>query len=236
MLGSLLGSAIGVAGSLFGADKERKRQKEFAQNAIQWKVQDSLNAGIHPLFGLGASTAQYSPTNIVGDSIARAGQDIGGAIDKMRTPPQRADAFTAKLQSLQLRRGELENMLLESQLTRAAQTPVPSPPSMSGDNAVIPGQGDTRAPLKVASIAVKPRADESQAQDWENEYGEWADAIGAARLARDADKPMTAAAQAWLATEWQKVLRNQPNDLFHILAKRGKPARAPNRADVWKRR
>lgn len=37
-------------------------QKEFYQNTIQWRKQDALNAGINPIYALGAQGAQFSPS------------------------------------------------------------------------------------------------------------------------------------------------------------------------------
>lgn len=37
-------------------------QKEFYQNSIQWRKQDALNAGINPIYALGAQGAQFSPS------------------------------------------------------------------------------------------------------------------------------------------------------------------------------
>lgn len=227
MLGPIISAGASLLGGIFSRNSEAKMQKKFAQNAIQWKVADAKAAGVHPLFALGANTAQYSPTNVVGDSIARAGQDIGQAVDRMRTPPQRANAYENLIMRNTVRRGELENALLASKLAREAQTPTPSPPSVSGDPAVIPGQGDTRSPAVLVAGGgkrlpigtpfgpVQPRADESPAQDFEDEYGEdgppsWV--IQTYRFARDADPQL----KLWLSNQWQKVLRNQPNELFYV--------------------
>lgn len=38
-----------------------ERQKEFAQNAIQWRVADARKAGLHPLYALQGGGASYSP-------------------------------------------------------------------------------------------------------------------------------------------------------------------------------
>lgn len=43
-------------------------QREFAQNAIQWRVNDAKAAGLHPLFGLQGNNATFSPSAVVGGS------------------------------------------------------------------------------------------------------------------------------------------------------------------------
>lgn len=41
--------------------QDYERQKEFAQNAIQWRVADAKKAGLHPLYALSGGGASYSP-------------------------------------------------------------------------------------------------------------------------------------------------------------------------------
>lgn len=78
-LGSLLGGAAQVAGSigsLVGARKDKlaaenaankswqrnyEAQKEFAQNSIQWRVQDAKAAGINPYAAIGGQMSGYTP-------------------------------------------------------------------------------------------------------------------------------------------------------------------------------
>lgn len=90
-----LGGALGGVGSIIGAginagvqDKINKEniamQKEFAQNGIQWKVQDAKRAGIHPAVALGAQTYQATPSSVapdVGSGVAGAFKHFGSAID-----------------------------------------------------------------------------------------------------------------------------------------------------------
>lgn len=47
---------------IYNRELNYARQKEFAQMGIQWKVADAKAAGLHPLYGLGGSTATFSPT------------------------------------------------------------------------------------------------------------------------------------------------------------------------------
>lgn len=53
--------------------------KEFAQNSIQWRVEDAKQAGIHPLYAMGASTS--SPTasiepHQISDNVGRTISNI----------------------------------------------------------------------------------------------------------------------------------------------------------------
>lgn len=141
-----------VADKIFGdrsAKKAYEQQKEFAQSGIQWRVEDAKKAGIHPLYALGAQTHSFSPTT-VGTDFASAGANIGGAMDAARTRTQKVDAVGKTMQDLALRRAQLENDLLESQLaasslalTRQAgrQTAMPSPV----DRYLVDGQGSAPA-------------------------------------------------------------------------------------------
>lgn len=58
-------------GEWFGDDSAEEqgninyeRQKEFAQNSIQWRVNDAKAAGLHPLFALSGGGASFSPNPI----------------------------------------------------------------------------------------------------------------------------------------------------------------------------
>lgn len=154
MLGSLISAGASLLGGLFGQNSQDKQmqmqinaQREFAQNGIQWKVADAGKAGVHPLYALGANTHSFSPIGIggnpMGEGIAQAGQDIGRAIQSKATTFERA--YQTKLAELQLRRGELENTLLASQIARLNQPAQPPgmPAIASGGNAwLIDGQGN----------------------------------------------------------------------------------------------
>lgn len=79
MIEAAIGAAANVGttiGSLIGARKDKlaaensalkswqrnyEAQKEFAQNSIQWRVQDAKNAGINPYAVVGGQTAGYTP-------------------------------------------------------------------------------------------------------------------------------------------------------------------------------
>lgn len=135
-------SAIGnIAGGLIGGsgkgdlhdqwrheknmiDYQRGIQIEFARNGIKWKAADAKEAGIHPLYALGAPTTSFSPVSVGGSSlsggsnlggaIAAAGSDLGRAVSATSSSAERA--YQAKTAELGLRRMQLENELLESQI------------------------------------------------------------------------------------------------------------------------
>ena len=73
---SLLGAAIGAIGSIVDNKANKKqadRQYDLARNSIKYRVEDAKNAGIHPLYALGAPTIQSATsTSSVGQGMADA--------------------------------------------------------------------------------------------------------------------------------------------------------------------
>lgn len=164
-----LGQAAGGAAGLFGGGsnnsgywqqlgimrEQAQLQREFAQNGIQWRVQDAKAAGIHPLYALGGSGATYSPSGIsvgggtgsdLGRDLANMGQGLGRAVAAASSKEDRADAaYQSQMRIMGLERASLENRLLETQiaasqgaLMRAQVGPgIPTGPSLGG----IPGHG-----------------------------------------------------------------------------------------------
>lgn len=91
MFGELIEGGFGIIGGQLSAAQNRQAmrmsadlQREFAQNGIQWRVEDAKRAGIHPLAALGMMPASATPMvigDVTGESFQRAGQNIGRAID-----------------------------------------------------------------------------------------------------------------------------------------------------------
>lgn len=146
ILGSLIGGGLSLAGSLFGQSSEADLQKQFAKNAIQWKVKDAEKAGIHPLYALGANTVSYAPQGL-GSSLSEAGQDIGRAVGAAFDPGEKVSAgYNAAAQKLQLQNMQLQNDKLASEI-RLINQPATPPASPGGAIPLIPGQGDARKPI-----------------------------------------------------------------------------------------
>lgn len=131
--------------------EDRKLQMDFAQHGIKWKVQDALEAGVHPLAALGASTQSYSNTAFSPEvrptpKFGEMGQDLGRALHATATPQERATSAASA--ALTLERGKLENDLLRTQIASQAQKlkaqSGPAMPLGLDDNDYgIPGQGPT---------------------------------------------------------------------------------------------
>lgn len=150
MLSSLISAGSNIIGGILGSNdkaKDRKLQKQFAQEGIRWKVADAKAAGIHPLAALGAQTTSYSPVSVGGPSLATglasAGQDISRAVDATRTGGERLDAYSKTIQDLNVQRMGLENELLASQIAKVRQAGSPPPMPTPGDQRFLEGQGDS---------------------------------------------------------------------------------------------
>lgn len=133
MVGQIIGGiASGIGSMINGAenrnfqremnDKNAALQREFAQNSIQWKVNDAKKAGIHPLAALGASTYSASPSFVsggnsgVGDAVSSMGQAIGDAVSSKEAAKE--EAKQDKLFDLEVKQKELENAKLASEIAQ----------------------------------------------------------------------------------------------------------------------
>lgn len=136
-IGAIISAGANIAGGLLGSKEKRKDralQKEFAQNAIQWKVEDAAKAGVSPLYALGANTVSYSPVSTgstdLGSGLAAAGQDVSRAAASVSDDAAKSKAYASSVQALTLQRMGLENQLLSSQIAKINQpgTPPSAPP------------------------------------------------------------------------------------------------------------
>lgn len=210
---ALLGAAGGLVDTIFGrntAEREYRAQKEFAKMGVRWKVEDAKAAGIHPLYALGANTMSYAPVS-VGTDFAGMGQNIGRAIDTMRTPAEKESAFNKTVEGLTLTRMGLENELLQSQI-RVINQPGNGPGMPVARS--IPGQGST-APADTMSagpLTIQVDPGNTPAQRFEDQYGEVAgSAAGIVNLVSDlvsaearrfgSPSPGPADIPAWLSTK-----------------------------------
>lgn len=169
-LGNLAGAAVSGISALFGgkmaSDANAKLQRDFAQNAVQWKVQDALKAGIHPLYALGAPT--MSPSMSVGglgEGLASMGQDVGRAI------AQGGNAADRELMALQAERVKAETGLIQAQTAKLV-TAGTGPPSPIGSTAVIPGQEQITPKVRFMGQDIPTDLGTSDMQTFENRYGD----------------------------------------------------------------
>jgi hypothetical protein len=150
MLGEIVSGIGSIAGSIFGGNNEASRQKKFAQNQIQWRVEDARKAGIHPIFALGATPMQYSPQAVgdIGSSFAEMGQNISRSRMAAADRAERAAVLAASSGDralaryregvafdLATQRGQLENQLLASQIATLSNGQLP-PPNPAGSRGI----------------------------------------------------------------------------------------------------
>jgi len=147
-------------------------QKEFAQHGIRWKVEDSKAAGIHPLVGLGAQTASFSPISVGGGQegpsrqqmMSDMGQNISRSINATRTQDER-DMATLNTQAAKL---DVEGKAIDNQIKLSQLRNMNQPtngPAFPGTQNFISGQGDSgnkiteKAMERTKSLAGNPQSE-----------------------------------------------------------------------------
>lgn len=115
--GSLLGGAVGAAGSLVGGSianranqkyadstwqKNYDAQKEFAQNSIQWRVQDAQKAGVHPIYAVGGNMPGYTPqdasySDSFGNAVSQGMNRLGDSLGQLNLASVKEDVVGKKL-------------------------------------------------------------------------------------------------------------------------------------------
>lgn len=173
-IGPMISAASSLIGGFIGRDAQKDQQqanaalqREFAQNAIQWKVADAKKAGVHPLFAMGAPTispAVSMAADPMGAAVASMGQDISRAMASGGGNKQET-ALAGQMAALGLERAQLQNDLLRSQIARINQgagpgLPIPSQnvvPGQANSNGLVqikPGQSEAASPTAAGQAAV----------------------------------------------------------------------------------
>lgn len=167
--GSLLGGALGSSSASKAANKDYRRQKEFAKNSIRWKVEDAKRAGLHPLFALGGG-ASFSPSiqtgsTDLGSGIGEAAAALGRGYERSQapkpgTPVGQLGAQSIKESQSRILQNEAQAALALSQAKRMeAQT------NYSQDGALFSGGGTTGVPPEmVPKNRVTPKAPDQRSR------------------------------------------------------------------------
>lgn len=238
-LGRLIDSGV----SLWNASENRDAQKEFAQRGITWKVKDSKNAGIHPLFGLGAQTHSFSPVS-VGTDFGGAGQALDREITATGSQAERSRVVQARANELQLENMELQNNILRSRLAIMNQPGTP-PPQPTPDQAwLVPGQGQTQLPsvrgLPQAALAPGALiADQAMSRNRSDPMKPWQEPgavadVGHTRTTDGLAPVYSEDAKQRLEDDWLGMLWwNIRNRLLPGLHTRGEPPMAPRPNHFW---
>lgn len=152
LFSSIAGAVTDAAGSILGGAISDKRnqayanatwqknynaQKEFAQNSIQWRVQDAKKAGIHPLYAMG-QTPGYTPSDSsysssYGEGVSRAMNRLGQAMGQLD--------FQLKKEEVKSARAEREGKELDNAVKVSNLAQVPKAVDTISNNAIARGQG-----------------------------------------------------------------------------------------------
>lgn len=195
---SLLGGILGGNRADAQAEQNRQMQLAFAQNAIQWKVEDAKKAGVHPLFALGASTGSFTPVannsgEILGDAVSKMGQNLGRAAEAGGDKESKALLMTKA--RLEVENQGLQNDILRQKIASdirvqsqaAGSPPAGVPAGFTFDPADPKGLGKMSWPLKVEEDTRQALSqfgrpwkimNTSDAQALENRYGDLVEEIG----------------------------------------------------------
>lgn len=137
-------------------EKNRQLQIDMARHGVRWRVEDAKEAGLHPLFALGAQIQGGSPSQMVGDyggvgagSRALASQDTSQAF--ARSDPAAREMLATQLQ-VQRSLGakyDAEAALANSQAMRNYQDP---------SSGLLPGGGDTGGGNNSSGVVIPERS------------------------------------------------------------------------------
>lgn len=170
MLGSLISSGLSFLAGSSAADKQAKLQKEFAQNALQWKAADAEKAGISKIFAMGAPTTSYSPVSVGGTDFS----NLGNSLDKAMGQGGTGSTTTGKLSgaSAAIASAQLDGLKLDNDIKRAdlaAKLNVATQPGTGGvlDRDVVQGPNGVTLKKEIApgghlpqkSYGVSPEVD-----------------------------------------------------------------------------
>ena len=156
ILSSVIGGASSIAGGLISDHSNRKTaaaswsknyaaQKEFAQNSIQWRVQDAKKAGINPYAVVGGQTVGYTPqdssySNSFGSAISQAGNRLADAMGQLNLANVKADVEGKKLDN-KIKGVELANKLIESKMGQKPSVITPVIKEAGGAQLITTGRG-----------------------------------------------------------------------------------------------
>lgn len=159
----------GLSNAYFGkkaAKKQWKHEKKVLQNQIQWRVDDAVKAGLHPLVGAGISPSSGPapmPVGDIGRDLSNMGQNIGRAAEAYLTPVDKVAARAALL-DLEQRQANID--LTRSQIAGAQKALLSqgSTPGVASNISSIPDPLNAGSRLPVAYPGL--------AQDAENNFGD----------------------------------------------------------------
>lgn len=137
MFGDIVGAITGPLGALYGASRQRKHedkqqargmdynertmeanfdfQREFAQNALQWRAADARAAGINPVTALGANSLGGTPVSVGNPFMGNTGNSFG-EFEAMGQGISRAIRAASNSTERKIMGERLENMELKNEI------------------------------------------------------------------------------------------------------------------------
>ncbi len=109
---SLIGGSQDRAAGRLGQWKNYQQQKEFAQNAIQWRTEDAQAAGIHPLFAMGAATQSFQPGFTTGSGAGDAIRGLGRGMARAREDWLQAQIENTKAKTAAIRSNATQDIVI----------------------------------------------------------------------------------------------------------------------------
>lgn len=166
-LGNIAGGILGSSSSKKAAKKAYKYQKEFAQKGLQWKVADAKAAGLHPLFALGASTANFSPAVTAGEynlgsAVADSARQLGEAYAQSKAPKPGTPAGALGQAALAESQARTRLTQAQTELALSQAARMKDQVNYSQDSATF--QGPTTAPGRVPPNRVTPVAPDERSR------------------------------------------------------------------------
>jgi len=153
-LSGLLGAGTSLLGGIFNRNSAEEMQQRnlqqqlaFAQNRIQWTVEDAKKAGINPLAALGNATQTYSNIagdSSLGDSISSAGQSLSRSIAAGSDRDDKLDQLNQKLIEAKIRNVDADT--LEKTSAASARVTAQQPGDPPGALVPFPRE-DPRGPV-----------------------------------------------------------------------------------------
>lgn len=179
---ALLGSALSDRSTDRAMDRsaaertlDRDFQREYAQHGIRWRINDGRAAGLHPLIAAGVQPTPYSPVGDGGTVTGSAkGDGIRAAGAMLAESLARSGREKAETRLLNAQADIYEQQGHDSQLARMKQLQV--------NDVVQDGYHDVNNPkrttkLKFAGIPISTAPFSSDAQTFEDRYGEAGGAV-----------------------------------------------------------
>lgn len=194
-LGPAISAGANLIGGLMGASAQKDAnernqaawqqnfdmQKKLASHGIRMRVEDAKEAGIHPLYALGAPTMSWSGQSLgsgattgVASGLAAAGQDLSRAFNATRTMPERMEATAAtklQLEGMQLD-NDIKRATLASSIARLNQASNPPIPATGPFAVPEKNKAEERQPLMMDGNRVLTDPGTSPGNAWEDQLGD----------------------------------------------------------------